>query len=63
MKHTLKTFIAEQVQQMGVEDHDGKYLSEQEIIDDFQEVLKSLEKDELLELIVDFTELEYEQEK
>lgn len=63
MKHTLKTFIAEQVQQMGIEDHNGKYLSEQDIIDDLHEVLIKLDKEELIELITDFTELEYEQNK
>lgn len=63
MKHTLKTYIAEQMQEMGIEDKYGKYYSAQEIIDEFDEIIKTLDKGELLELIVDFTELEYEQSK
>lgn len=63
MKHTLKTFIAEQVQQMGLEDHQGQYLTQQDIIDSFDEVVQKLDREELIELITDFTELEYEQNK
>tara|TARA_R110000850_G_scaffold271835_1_gene406512 strand:- start:737 stop:922 length:186 start_codon:yes stop_codon:yes gene_type:complete len=58
MKHTLKTFIAEQVQQIGLEDSQGKYLSEQYIIDNFDEVLKMLDKEEIGEMIIDFTGIE-----
>lgn len=57
IKHTLKTFIAEQVAQMGLEDHQGKYLTEQDVVDSFDEVLTRLEKEELIELITDFNSL------
>lgn len=63
MKHTLKTFIAEQMEEMGIEDKYGKYYSSQRIIDEFDEIIKVLDKEELIELITEFTELEYEQNK
>ena len=63
MKHTLKTFIAEQIQEMGMENKYGAYLSQEEIIDDFGNLVKDLEQKDLAELLLDFTELEYEQSK
>lgn len=63
MKHTLKTFLAEQMHEMGIEDKYGAYYSEERIIDEFDEIIKVLDKEELVELIKDFTELEYEQNK
>jgi hypothetical protein len=63
MKHTLKTFIAEQLQEMGMENKYGEYLSEEEIIDDFDNLVKDLEQKDLSELLIEFTELEYEQSK
>lgn len=63
MKYTLKEFITEQLQEMGIENEDGRYLTSEEIIDQYDELVKSLDKEELSELIIDFTELEYEQSK
>ena len=63
MKYTLKEFITEQLQEMGIENKDGRYLTAEEIIDQYDELIKSLDKEELSELIIDFTELEYEQNK
>ena len=63
MKYTLKEFITEQLQEMGIENKDGRYLTSEEIIDQYDELVKSLDKEELAELIIDFTELEYEQSK
>ena len=48
---------------MGMENKYGAYLSQEEIIDDFGNLVKDLEQKELAELLLDFTELEYEQSK
>lgn len=57
MKETLKDFIVSQIVEMGFEDHEGNNYDSQEIFDRFDDFVKDLEKNDLADMIIDYTEL------